>query len=110
MTQPVLIQYPGESDIYDIDCSDDLPDGATITAVVGISADTTGLTFGTPIINPLPVIYPDKRSAPAGTVMQVRISNAEVVPVDKTFVIRAIYNESSGGSPRQARVVLRVRD
>ena len=110
MTQPVLIQYPGESDIYDIDCSDDLPAGATITSVIGITADTNGLTFGTPIINPSPATYADKRTAPASTVIQVRISNAETKPVDKSFVIRANYNESSGGSPRQARVVLRVKD
>lgn len=112
MTQAVLIQRPGESVIYDVDCSDDLPLGATITSITStvFDAPATGITATGAIINSALVTWNDGRSAPIGTVIQLRIANTLVAPQDQSFVLRAKYNHSAGATPREATVILRIYD
>lgn len=74
-----LEKYPGSSDLFDIDFSESLAPGDTITAALSVEylpASLLGpdsLILGSMSINGTPTIYPDGYVAPPNTVIQVRV-------------------------------------
>lgn len=99
-----LEKYPGESAIFDIDCTDLLATAETITGTPAMSflpALTAGdaLTFGTPMVNNAPVVYPD-RTAAIGKVIQVRISggSSEATQRQRYYSVAATFTTTAGNT------------
>lgn len=84
----ILEKRIADDRLFDIDCGDLLDVDETITTVGSITADgTTGLTFGTGVVNSAPVTYTDQetgltRTVAIGKVVQVRISGG-TIPADR---------------------------
>lgn len=97
--------------IYDFDCVDLLAESEVITSVTSVAADVPGFTFGTPTINPSPIVYPDGHTSGAGKVVQVLIGGGVLgVPasyVDCTIRMKAVTNVSPHV---EATVKLRLKD
>lgn len=111
MTTQILEKRTSESLWYDIDCTDVLNPGETVSIITSVLGDEVGLTFGAPVSNTATVTYSDGRVAAIGKVIQVQIS-AGVVPAGKTsllYTIRAKFLSSAGNS-REATVLLNVTD
>lgn len=105
----ILEKRTTESIWYDIDCTNLLDAEEIITAIVGITADQTGLVFAGPAINSAPVTFPDGVIASAGKVISVQIS-AGTVPTGSTnqiYTIRPLFNTNEGNT-REATVLLNV--
>lgn len=101
----MLEKYPGESALFDIDCSQMLETGETITGTPAMSflpALTGGdaLTFGVPNVNTSAITYSDGRVAPAGTVVQVRISGGTAAnTVDpRKYSVAATFSTSASNT------------
>lgn len=96
MTWPLLKHAP-ESILYDLDCTRELADGETITAITSVAADAiTGSTAPTitgPVVNTVAVTY-SYGVAAIGKVIQARIAGGSV----ETWTIRALYTTSLGNS------------
>lgn len=100
----MLEKYPGESAMFDIDCSNLLASGETITGTPTMAYTPNGmaggdaLTFGTPTVNATPVTYPDGRVAAVGKAIQVRISGgtARGTKDGRKYAVRATFDTSAG--------------
>ncbi|MEX8520063.1 MAG: hypothetical protein AB3X44_16255 [Leptothrix sp. (in: b-proteobacteria)] len=95
---------------FDIDCSQLLSTGETVTSVTSIAADqatTPALAFGTGTVNGTAITYPDGHTAPIGTVVQVQISGGQV---GVTYTVRAKFATSQSPNVLDATVLLRVND
>jgi len=107
----VLDKRTRDARVYDIDCTDLLAAGETISTVSSVTADQGGMTFGSPTINAAPVTYSDGRTAATGKVIQVQIS-AGTIPTGKPSlqcVVRALF--ATNVSPAvEATVLLRLID
>ena len=105
----ILEKRTSETIWYDIDCTNLLDAGETITSILGITADQEGLFFAAPAVNPEPVTFPDGITAPAGKVISVQISEG-VVPTGSTnqiYTIRPLFDTNEGNT-REATVLLNV--
>jgi hypothetical protein len=106
---PYLEKRTSESVWYDIDCTDILNVGETIVSISGVTADTTGLTFGTPVANASTIAFPDGTTGAIGKVIIVQISGG-LIPAGKTvgtYIVRALFLTSAGNT-REATVQLNV--
>ncbi|MDN8617858.1 hypothetical protein [Variovorax ginsengisoli] len=107
----VLDKRTADSRVYDIDCTDLLATGETISSVTSVTADQGTLTFGSPSINAAPIAYADGRTAAIGKVIQVQIS-AGTIPTGQSNLqctVRALF--ATNVSPAvEATVVLRLID
>lgn len=79
----MLEKYPGESALFDIDCSKMLATGETITGTPAMEHYPTqggqnDILFSAITVNTSAITYPDGRIAPVGTVVQVRISGGSL--------------------------------
>lgn len=75
----ILEKRTADNRWYNIDCSQLLGVGETITSVGTITADQGGMTFGAGIVNTVPVTDPKTGlTAPIGQVVQVQISGGTV--------------------------------
>lgn len=75
---------------YDVDFSQLLGLGETISTITSIVADQAGLTFSNQSISASPLAYPDGHTAPAGQVVQVTIA-AGTIPagqLSQRYLIR----------------------
>lgn len=110
----MLEKYPGESALFDIDCSELLAAGETITGTPTMAHYPTGgdndLTFGAPEVNQVPITYADGRTAPAGTVVQVRISGGSLANNvdDRRYSVTATFTTSNSNT-LQAKALLTVK-
>ena len=105
----MLEKYPGESALFDIDCSQLLAAGETVTGTPAMSflpALTGGdaLTFGTPAINASPVVYTEAdgttRTVAAGKVVQVRVSGGTATSSTdpRKYFVAATFATSAGNT------------
>lgn len=102
----MLEKYAGESALFDIDCSNLLASGETITGTPTMSYLPTGLngadqlTFGTPVVNTQAVTYSDGRVAAIGKAIQVRISGgtAKNAKDARAYSIKATFSTSAGNT------------
>ena len=109
MNTYILEKRTTESILYDLDCTNILDSGETISTVTTIESDQTGLTFGTPVVNTQPITFSDGTVAAIGKVISVRISEG-VIPsgaVNQIYTIRAIFNTSESNI-REATVLMNV--
>jgi len=96
----MLEKYPGESALFDIDCSELLAAGETITGtptVAGLpNVSPDALTFGSPVVNVTAVTYPDGRTVAAGKVVQVRISGGTALNTKdpRRYAVTATFTTS----------------
>lgn len=92
MTWP-LLKHADESILFDIDCTRELADGETITAITSVAADAiTGATAPTitgPVVNAAPVTY-SYGIAAIGKVVQARIADGSA----GGWILRAKYSTS----------------
>lgn len=110
----MLEKLPGESALFDIDCSELLATGETITgtpSVAGLpvlTGDAT-LVFGTPVVNTSPVTYPDGRVVAVGKVVQVRISKGTAANTKdrRRYSVTATFGTNEGNT-LQAKALLDV--
>ncbi len=105
----ILEKRTSESIWYDIDCSNILDLGETITTISSIAADQAGLTFSSGGINTTPITFPDGIVAAVGKVIAVQILGG-VIPTPQTNqldTIRAIFVTNEGNT-REATVLLNV--
>lgn len=108
----ILEKRTSENVWYDIDCTDLLNTAETINSITSVSADDSGLTFGTPVVNSQTITYPDGRVAAIGKVVRVQISGG-TIPAGKTahlYTVRAKFATNDGGNVREATVLLNVTD
>lgn len=107
----VLDKRTADNRVFDIDCTDLLPTGVTITSVTSIAADQGGLTFGSPAINVAPITYKDGRTAAIGKVIQVRISGGTISTGKPSLqcTVRALFATSAEPAV-EATVLLRLID
>jgi hypothetical protein len=117
--QPVLEKRSSESAVYDIDCSDLLATGESITGTVTMSvapATTPALAFGAATVNASPKTYTDRetgavRTVPAGQVISVSISGGKI-PAGLTvqrYTVRAVFATNVNAAV-EATVLLDVND
>lgn len=99
----MLEKYPGESALFDFDCSALLDAGETITGlpVMSVSPALTGgdaLVFGEPLVNTSQITYADGRVVPAGKVVQVRISGgtAKNATDRRMYAVQCTVSTSDG--------------
>ena len=110
----MLEKFPGESAMFDIDCSQLLGTGVTITGTPTMSflpalTGGDGLTFGTPTVNTQAVTYSDGRTVAAGKVVQVRISGGTAAnSKDSRVYAVAATIATSDGNTLQAKALLNV--
>lgn len=104
MTQP-LEKYPAESALFDLNCSDSLGVGETITGTPAMSflPGLTGgdaITFGTPVINGAEATYPDGTTAAIGKAIQVRIIGGTVPDGDerRAYTVLATFTTNQGNT------------
>ena len=65
--------------LYDVDMTDLLDDDETIASALSLSCDDGTVTFGPPVINPAPMLYPlIARRAEIGKVVQVLIGGGSL--------------------------------
>ena len=95
---------------FDMDCTNLLNTSETITSVVSVAADQTGLTFGSPVINGQAITYPDGRAAAIGKVIRVKIAGGSISAGAKEnrYTVRAVFNTNDGSNKREATVVMVV--
>lgn len=100
-----LEKYPGESTVFDLDCSEILAAGETITGTPAMSflpalSGGDALVFGAPLVNAAAVTYPDGRVVAVGKVIQVRISGgtAATDQVKRKYAVAATFSTSSGNT------------
>lgn len=108
----------GESVLYDIDCSLLLATAETISSVTSLSAvpvTVPPVTFGTPSVSPSAITYTDvfgsTRVAPAGQVIQVRISGGliEAGAEVRDYFVHALFATNLNPAV-EAVVRLRLND
>jgi len=111
----MLEKFPGESALFDIDCTDLLAAGETITGAPVMSqlpAGLTGsdaLTFGAAQVNTQAVTYPDGRVAAIGKALQVRISGGTAKnAVDSRHYSVIATLTTTAGNTLVARAILSV--
>lgn len=103
----MLEKFPAEAATFNIDCSDLLPSGVTITGTPTMSflpalSGGDALTFGSPTVNSQAVTFtePDgtTRTAPIGTVIQVRISGGTSASnqTQRSYSVLAQFTASNG--------------
>lgn len=99
-----LEKYPSESTIFDLDCTELLGDAETVTGTPTLAFLPTltggdALTFGAPVVNSDPVVYPD-RTAAIGKVIQVRISGgtSETGQRQRYYSVAATFSTSAGNT------------
>lgn len=112
MTVQILEKRTSEAMWYDIDCSDILLSGETITGTPQVSTEQAGLGIGTVVVNTAAITYSDGRVAAIGKVIQVLLSLG-TIPTGKTeqvYTLRAKFGTSVTGNQREATVLLRVKD
>jgi hypothetical protein len=110
----MLEKFPGESAVFDIDCSQLLATSETITGTPTMSqlpALTGGdvLTFGSPLVNTQAVTYSDGRVAAIGKAIQVRISGGTAANTkdSRHYSVIATFSTSAGNT-LVARALLSV--
>ena len=98
-----LEKFAGESAKFDLNCTDNLSTGDTITGTPTMSflpALTGGdaLVFGTPVVNTVAVTYSDGKTGKIGGVIQVNISGG--TPENSTsarmYTVLATFNTTLG--------------
>lgn len=104
---------------YDIVCTGLLADAETIASVASIAADQGALTFGTGVINNLPVPYDNGVTVAVGKVIQVEISAGAIpkgadsmnlgVP-NLLCTVRARFTTSLSPNQVEATLLLLLRD
>ena len=101
----MLEKLPGESTIFDIDCSALLADAETITGTPAMTflpalTGPDALTFGTALVNGAAVTYPDGQVAAIGKVVQVRISGGtcEATQRQRYYSVIATFSTSAGNT------------
>lgn len=104
---------------YDIVCTGLLADAEMIALVTSITADQGALTFGTPVLNTVPVSYIDGTTAIASKVIQVEISAGTIprgadsmnlgVP-NLLCTVRARFTTSLSPNQVEATLLLLLRD
>lgn len=110
-----LEKRSSESVIFDVDCSQLLASGETISSVSSVSATPSGLSFGLPVVNTAPVTYTDAfgstRTAAIGKVVQVQISAGSIPANAQTqdFIVR-VKVVTSLNPLVEATVRLRLND
>ncbi len=66
--------------LYDIDCSKLVSPGEVVVSVVSVASDLGAMTFGVPLVNTVPLTYPNNVTAGIGKVIQVEISGGTIPP------------------------------
>lgn len=101
----MLEKFPGESAVFDIDCSYLLATAETITgtptmAQLPVLTGGDALTFGAPVVNTEAVTYADGRVAAIGKVVQVRISGGTSASdqTNRTYAVTATFSTSAGNT------------
>lgn len=101
----MLEKLPGESSLFDIDCSYLLATAETITGTPTLAALPTpggadNLTIGGVTVNAAPITYDDGRTAAIGKVIQARISGGGVVAgqTKRTYAVTATFSTSNGNT------------
>jgi len=99
---------------FDFDCSRLLGPTEVITAVVSVTAEptlTTPLTFGLPVVNVVPVQYPN-RTAAIGKVIQVDIGGGVIATglSHQRCTIRAKFTKSQSAGIGEATAYLDLVD
>lgn len=101
----MLEKFPAESALFDLDCTELLDDGETITGTPTMSflpalGGGDALTFGTPAVNAAPVTYNDGRVAAIGKVVQVRISGgtSEATQRQRYYSVAATFTTTAGNT------------
>jgi hypothetical protein len=107
----ILEKRTYDARIFDINCSDLLVSGETITSVSTIISDQGGLTFGAATINSIAITYPDGEVAAIGKVMQFEISGGRIPAgtASLTCTVRARF-ATSLGNDLEATVLLKLTD
>ena len=96
----------------DINCSNVLAAGETITGTVTASVAPAGeLVLGSPVVNTVAVTYPDGTTAAIGKVVQVRVSGGSIKTGQDSqdYVIR-LHFSTSAGNQLEAAVTCTVND
>lgn len=109
MNNYVLEKRTSEAIWYDIDCSNILDPLETILTIGSITADQEGLTFSSPAINSVPVVFPNGYTAAIGKVISVQISGG-IIPapqINQLYTIRPIFSTSESNT-KEATVLLNV--
>lgn len=105
----MLEKYPGESAVYDLDCSQLLATGETITGTPAMSflpalSGGDALTFGTPAVNTGAITYTEPtgetRTVAAGKVIQVRISGGTAASstAKRLYYVAATFSTNLGNT------------
>lgn len=97
-----LQKFAAESILFDLDCTDNLATGETVTGTPALSylpAGLTGsdaLTFATATVNGVATSYPDGKTGKVGGVIQVRISagTPETATSARSYTVLATYTTS----------------
>lgn len=104
MTTAVLQKRTSETWTYYLRCLDMLGTGETISAVTGVTADQSGLSFGSATTNSGTITYSDGTTDSAKQTILVPISGG----VDgQTYTVRATFTTSAGNTG-EATVLLQV--
>lgn len=114
----ILEKRTSETVWYDFDCTDLLNASETITGTPAVTADQSGLTFGTAVVNSQAITYPDGRVAAIGKVARVQIGGGTIPAGSKLadgragqqYTIRAKFSTTDGSNQREATVLLNVTD
>jgi hypothetical protein len=109
--QNILIKRTADNRLFDVDCTALLDSAETIMAILNVSADGGGLTFSSPVINGIPLVYPNGTTAAVGKVIQVYISGG-TIPAGQPWVdytVRAQFSTSLN-PVIEATVILQVND
>lgn len=96
MTTP-LLKHATESILYDIDCTQELAAGETITGITSVAADAitgeTAPTISGAVVNAVAITY-SYGTAPIGKVMQILTAAG----TSGAWTIRAKYTTSLGNA------------
>lgn len=101
----MLEKFPGESALFDFDCTYLLATAETITGTPTLAflpalTGPDALTFGAAAVNAAPVTYDDGRVAAIGKVIQVRISGGTSATdqVKRQYAVAATFTTSAGNT------------
>ncbi len=106
----ILDKRTTENVWYDFDCTNLLNAAETIQSITSITADQSGLTFGTPVINTAVITYPDNTTAAIGKVARCQIGGG-IIPAGATemfYTVRVLMTTNDGGNIREATTLLRI--
>lgn len=99
----MLEKFPGETPVFDLDCSKLLASGETITSVTSVVSKPTltgasVLSVGTPSVNTNAITYSPTLTAGVGKVIRVSIGGGTPNPIrgPRVYSILATFVTSTG--------------